>query len=160
MKLKKLIVLETTVVASVLVLLVAIVNFTSYLGTSNSTHEVSLYIEKEYALGNLTIVPGEIKYIWFNYSSYEPTILLLELSFKSWKTPGNLNVRCNNNPIKTIFATPENPNISLVVATTSGSEWVEPQSSMFGLNEVIFESDLENGFEGQVSYQIRLRGAR
>ncbi len=147
-------------VASVLVMLVALVNLTSYLGASNSNHEVGLYVEKEYALGSLTIVPGERKYIWFNYSSYEPTILLLELSFKSWKTSGYLDVRCNNNPVRTIFATPENPNISLVVVSTSGSEWIEPQSSMFGLNEVIFESALENGFEGLLSYQIRLRGAR
>ena len=160
LKLKKLLVVEITAVALVLVLLVILLNFTSYLGSSSQKDKIGLYVEKEYAAGNITVVPGEIAFVRFNYSSYEPAILVFKLTFHTWESNGYLNIRCNNKAIKPILANPENPTISLTVISTSGGEWVEPLSSMFGLNEVTFESELENGFEGLLSYQIKLRGSR
>ena len=160
MKLKKLIVIEVAVVALMLVLLVTLVDFMPYLGSSKQNDKVGLYAEKEYAAGNVTIVPGEREYVQFRYSNFEPAILVFELTFQSWKSNGYLNIRCNNKAINPIFASPENPTVILTVVSTSGGEWIESQSSMFGLNEVIFESELENGFEGRLSYQIKLRGSR
>lgn len=160
MKLKKLIAAEITTVALVFILLVILVDFTSYLGSSNQNDRIGLYAEKEYAAGNITVVSGEIAFVRFNYSSYEPAILVLELTFQSWESTGYLDIRCNNRAIRPIFASPENPIIRLNVVSTSGAEWVEPLSSMFGLNEVTFESGLENGFIGLLSYKIKLRGSR
>jgi hypothetical protein len=160
LKLKKLIAVEAAGVALVLILLVILVDFTSYLGSSNQKDRISLYVEKEYAEGNITVVPGRIAFVRFNYSSYEPAILVLELVFQSWESTGYLNIRCNNRAIGPIFASPENSTVRLNVVSTSGAEWVEPLSSMFGLNEVTFESGLENGFIGILSYKIKLRGSR
>lgn len=160
MKLKKLLIVEAIIVVLVLVLLVTFFSGASYLGSSNQIDEISLYAEKEYAAGDISISRGEIKYVWFEYSSYEPVILILELRFKSWNSNGYLHIRCNNKPVKPIFVSPEKPSVNLTVVSCSGAEWVEPLSSMFGLNEVIFESEVENGFEGLFSYQIKLRASR
>jgi hypothetical protein len=160
LKLNKLIAAEIVVAALALISLVVFVDFTPYLGSSSQNNKIGLYSEKEYAKGNVTVVPGGKTFVQFSYSSYEPAILVLELTFQSWDSSGYVNIRLNNKPIPPIFASPENPIITLYVVSASGAEWVEPLSSMFGLNEVTFESGFADGFKGILGYRIRLRGSR
>lgn len=159
MKLRKLILVEVTLVTAVVISLVALIEVTSYLSSSQND-SVGLYIEKEFAEGNVSVVPRETAIVRFNYTSYEPAILVLELTFRSWESPGYLIVRCNNKQLRPILADPAKPNITLHVVSVSGVEWVEPMSSMFGMNEVTFQSAVENGFEGNLGYRIKLRGSR
>ena len=159
MKLRKIVVLEITVIILVLISILAFIEVTSYLGSSQNAR-IGLYNEREYAKGNVTVLPGETAIVQFTYLSYEPTILVLDLTFKSVDKPGCLIIRCNNRLLNPIFVNQENPNVRLNAVSVSGAEWVEPLSAMFGFNEVTFEAGLENGFEGVIEYQIKLRGTR
>ena len=159
MKLKKLIVLEISLLIVIFISLAAYIENSFYLG-SPETAKIGLYNEREFARGNVTVVPGEIGIVRFSYSIYEPTILVLELAFRSVEKPGYLMVRCNNRPLQPFWVSPANSTIILNVMSVSGAEWVEPLSSMFGLNDIVFESDAINGFEGLIDYRIKLRGTR
>ena len=159
MKLRKIVVLEITVIILVLISILAFIEVTSYLGSSQNA-KIGLYNEREYAKGNVTVFPGETAIVQFTYLSYEPTILVLDLTFKSVDKPGYLVIRCNNRMLHPILANQENSSVSLNAVSVSGAEWVEPLSAMFGFNEVTFETGLENGFEGVVDYRVNLRGTR
>jgi hypothetical protein len=159
LKLKNLVILEITALIILLISVFAYIEVTTYLGSSQNA-EIGLYIEKVYAKGNVTVLPGETAIARFTFLSYEPTILVLELTFRSVDEPGYLLVRCNNRLLHPIIVSQANSTVSLNAVSVSGAEWVEPLSAMFGFNEVTFEAGSEKGFEGVVEYQIKLRGTR
>jgi len=160
LKLKKLIVVEIVLLVAALLLVIAFVEIAPFLRSSKQKNSIGLYQEKEYARGNATLAVGESSSVRFTYSSYDPAILILDVAFLTWKSPGYLIFRCNNRVFASVFARPENSHLSLTVVSVSGREWVEPPSSMFGVNEIAFESELKNGYEGTFSYKISVRGSR
>jgi len=159
LKLRKIVVLEITAIILVLISILAFIEVTSYLGATQNAR-IGLYNEREYARGNVTVLPGETSLVQFTFLSYEPTILVVELTFRSVDVPGYLVVRCNNKLLNPVLVSQANSAVSLNAISVSGAEWVEPLSAMFGYNEVTFEAGLENGFEGVIEYQIKLRGTR
>ena len=159
MKLKRLLILEITIAIVLLISLFAFIEIRSYLGISQSIN-IGLYNEREYAEGNAKALPGETTKVQFPYLSYEPAILIIELSFHSVEKPGYLTVLCNYKLLESMFVNQENSSVRLYAMSVSGAGWVETLSSMTGLNEVHFDSGLENGFEGTINYKIKLRGTR
>ena len=160
MRLKKPLIVEITMLVVALLLVVAFVEIAPFLRPSRQAYSIGLYREREYARGNVTLASGQLWSVRFTYTSYDPAILTLEVTFLTWESPGYLVFRCNNRIFATVLASPENHNLSFIVVTFSGREWVEPPSSMFGVNEIGFESQVENGYEGMFSYKISIRGSR
>jgi hypothetical protein len=160
MKLKKLIVIEISILVVVLFLILAFVEIAPYLGASKQKDTIGLYSEREFARGRTTLAVGETIAVNFTYPSYDPAILTLDITFLFGKSPGYLTLRCNHRIFASIFVTQENTNLSFVGVSFSGRDWVEPPSSMFGLNEIAFESDSNNGYAGTLSYKISSRGSR
>ena len=160
MKMKRLLIVEIVLLVVALLSVVAFVEIAPFLRPSKQSYSIGLYREREYAGGNVTLAYGQRSSVRFTYTSYDPAILTLEIAFLTWESSGYLVFRCNNRVFASVFASPENPVLSFIVVTFSGREWVEPPSSMFGLNEIAFESDLENGYEGMFDYRINVRGSR
>jgi len=139
------------------------VSLTPILKSSAQDSAIGLYNEREYGKGNVTLTAGETQRVaQFNYSTYDPAILVLDLAFRSWKSSGNLTMLINGRVFASVFASPESPTVSLRVISFSGTEWVRPPSPdsfVFG-NEISFSSKPENGFAGTFEYEIRIRGSR
>jgi hypothetical protein len=160
LKLKRLLIVEITFLLAVLLLVVAFVEIAPFLRPSRLSYSIGLYREREYAKGNATLALGGLSTVQFTYTSYDPAILTVDVTFFTWESSGYLTLRCNSRIFATVFASPQNPHSSFIVVTFSGREWVEPPSSMFGLNVISFESELENGYEGVFGYRISIRGSR
>jgi len=160
LRLKKLIVVEILILVVAMLLVGAFVEIAPFLRPSKLRYSIGLYSEREYARGNATLGVGERSSVRFTYTSYDPAILTLDVSFLTWESSGYLVFRCNNRIFASVFASPENPHLSFIVVTFSGREWVEPPSSMFGVNEVAFESELKDGYAGVFNYRISVRGSR
>jgi len=160
LRLKRLIGVEILILVVALLLVGAFVEIAPFLRPSKLSYSIGLYSEREYARGNVALGVGERSSVRFTYTSYDPAILTLDVAFLTWESSGYLVFRCNNRIFASIFASPENPVLSFIVVTLSGREWVEPPSSMFGVNEIAFESALENGYEGVLNYRISVRGSR
>jgi len=146
---------------SVLVLVTVAVQLSPYLVSSKQDGSIGLYNEREYGKGNLTLATGEIGTARFNYTIYDPAILILDLTFQSWQKPGYLTLSINGRKITSIFANPEEAHLNLNVITFSGTEWVKPSSIdafTYG-NELVFQSEAVNGFEGTFGYEIKIRGS-
>ena len=164
MKLKKLIIAEITLVVIILFAVLIIIEGIPYLEASQQTSSVSMYQEKEYDKGSVTLAKGDTARTYFNYSTYSPAILVLEISFESWQSPGNLTFYCNYESFGSIVATPEKPSISLTLISLSGADWVQTSSltvrSPFDYgNEITFSSELPNGYAGTFNYRISIRGS-
>ena len=157
---KRLLTVEIMLLVVALLSVVAFVEIAPFLRPSRQSYSIGLYREREYARGNVTLASGQRSSVRFTYTSYDPAILTLDVTFLTWESSGHLVFRCNNRIFASVFASPENPVVSFIVVTFSGREWVEPPSSMFGLNEIAFESELENGYEGMFDYRISVRGSR
>jgi hypothetical protein len=165
MKLKKLIIAEIVLVAVILIAAMVVIEGIPYLEASQNS-SISMYQEKEYAKGSVTLARGETAQTGFNYSTYDPAILVLELSFQSWQNPGNLTFYCNKKPFASIIATPETSSTSLTVISLSGKDWVQTSSpsvrspfpSGYG-NEITFSSESLNGYAGTFNYRISVRGS-
>ena len=160
MKLRRLIAVEIALLVVAVLAVMVFVEYVPFLRSSKQRSSIGLYQEREYARGNLTMAVGQSSSVRFVYSSYDPAILILDITFLTWESPGFLIIRCNYRICASVSAGPENPFVSFAVVSFSGREWVEPPSSMFGLNEISFESELENGYEGMFSYRISIRGSR
>jgi hypothetical protein len=168
MKLKRLFIAEIVIVAIILVSVMVVIEGIPYLEASRENSSVSMYQEKEYAKGIVTLARGEAARTGFNYSTYDPAILVLELSFQIWQSPGNLTFYCNKEYFASIIATPERPNISLVVISVSGEDWVKTSSSTKRPanststydNEITFSSNSLSGYAGTFNYRIVVRGSR
>jgi hypothetical protein len=162
LKLKNLLVVEGTTAIAILVVVLVLVQFSPFLASTTEDSHINVYDEKVFATGNLTLAIGQTASAQFNYSTYDPAILVTNLVFRDWQTPGDLSVYCNGRLIATIHATPTNPTIQLTTISVSGWDWVKPPSLnafTYG-NEVTFASEPANGYAGTFSYQIDIRGSR
>ena len=161
MKFKKLLILEViAIIVIVSIVLVIVEGVPSFVSSSQAS--IGVYNQREYAKGVITLGTGEIASAQFNYSSFDPAILVIDLSFKNWQTTGSLTILCNGRNIATILASPDYPTTRLTTISVSGWDWVKPPSinSFTYGNEVTFQSEPKNGFEGTFNYQISIRGSR
>lgn len=166
MQLKKLIMAEVVLVAVIIVAAMVVIEGIPYLEASQQTASISMYQEKEYGRGSVTLAKGETARTGFNYSTYDPAILVLEISFESWQSPGNLTFYCNYESFGSIMATPERSSISLTVISISGEDWVQTSSSTVSSpfpseygNEITFSSEPPNGYAGTFNYRLSIRGS-
>jgi hypothetical protein len=162
LKLKKLFAIEISVFVAVLVVVLFFVEVTPYLASSKPDSQIGMYNEKMFAKGTAILSIGQTASAQFNYSTYDPAILVVDLAFQDWQTPGHLSIYCNGRLIATILATSNNPTVHLTTISVSGWDWVKPPSinSFTYGNEVTFVSETETGYEGTFSYQIDIRGSR
>ena len=162
MKLRKLFAVEIASAAVILVVILIVLEVVPYLASASQNSRVEMYNQREFAKGAVTLSRGQIASAQFNYSTYDPAILVVDLTFQNWQTPGRLSLYCNGIIIAHILASPDNPTVRFSTISLSGWDWVKPPSInafTYG-NEVTFVSDPENGFEGDFSYQISIRGSR
>ena len=163
MKLRKLMLVEVTVVAIVLIIVMIFVEFTPYLVSSAQDESIGVYQGKEFRKGTATIAKGQsVRVDYFNYSTFDPAILVVNMEFQTWQSPGTLTIAVNGKVFASIVATPEKPKIDVNVISVSGADWVEPTSiysPVFG-NAISFTSEKGKGYEGNFSYQIVIRGSR
>ena len=164
MKLKKLFAIEVGSVAIVIIAIMFFVEVTPYLASSKPNSQIGVFNQKVYAQETVTLKQGERTQSRFNYTTYDPAILVVDLKFQSWDRPGYLSLYCNGILIVTIDATPKNPDVQLTTITVSGYDLVKPPagysySYTYG-NEIALLSDPSNGFEGTFNYQISIRGSR
>jgi hypothetical protein len=160
--LKKLFAAEIAIVVIVLVVILFVVEVSPYLASASLNRQIGMFNQKEFAKGNVTLAVGQSASARFNYTTYDPAILIVDIAFKSWQTPGQLSLYCNGRVIATIQATPDNPNVHFSTISVSGWDYVKPPSidSFTYGNEVSFVSDLQNGYVGDFTYQISIRGSR
>jgi hypothetical protein len=162
LKLKKLFAAEIAIVVIILVAVLVIVEVTPYLASANQNNQIGMYNQKEFAHGTLNLAKGQIASAQFNYSTYDPAILIIDMAFQDWQSSGHLSLYCNGKLIATINASPDNPTVHFSTISVSGWDWVKPPSinSFTYGNEVTFVSDPETGYEGNFDYQISIRGSR
>ncbi len=167
LELKRLVTFEIAIVVIVLVLVLIFVGVTPYLVSSTESDKIGVFNEKEYARNTVSLVAGQKASCRFNYSAFDPAILVIDLDFQSWTTPGFLSLYCNGILVVTIEATQRNPNVQLTTVTVSGYDLVRPHyqlSPVFNIytygNEITFSSATDNGYEGIFSYTISIRGSR
>lgn len=160
MKLKKLIFVEIAILIVALLLVLVLVGVAPYLRSSKQKNTIALYQEREFARGNTTLEVGETTSVKFTYPSYDPAILILDIEILTLKSPGYLVLRCNSRIFASVFVGSEDSHLSFTGVSFSGRDWVQPPSSMFGLNEIAFESESNNGYAGTFSYKISSRGSR
>jgi hypothetical protein len=162
LKTKKLFAIEIASAVIVLTAILVIVEVSPYLSSSQANAQIGMYNERTYAKGLVTLALGQTSSAQFNYSTYDPAILVMDLAFQDWQIPGQLSLYCNGRLIATIRATPDNPNVRLSTISVSGWDWVKPPSinSFTYGNEVSFVSEPVDGFEGTFTYQIDIRGSR
>ena len=159
--------IATTVI--VLVVIMVSIEVVPYLAASKENDQISMYTQKQFAEGNATLTAGLTASVRFNYSSYDPAILVVGLTFQTWQKPGDLAVYCNGKLISTVSATPQAPQVDLNVVSLSGLDLVKPKPNIpyfqvpdaytYG-NEITFTTPVQNGYEGTFSYQIMIRGSR
>jgi hypothetical protein len=166
LNLKKLFLAEIAAVIIVIVIVVIFVEITPYLAASNQG-QIGVYNQRVYAQKTVTLQAGQVASIRFNYSTYDPAILVVNLKFQDWQKPGNLSVYCNGILIDTFSAQPSSPEVKSTTVTFSGYDLVKPPSAKLGIiyqydygNEITFMSPFQTGFEGTFNYQISIRGSR
>jgi hypothetical protein len=167
LNLKKIFVVEFAVVIIVIVLAAVFVQVTPYLATATQTGQIEVFSQKEYAQDTVTLAPGQRVSSQFNYTTYDPAILVVDIEFQDWQRPGYLSLYCNGILIVTFDATPRNPYVELTTITFSGFDIVKPPPPKLPIsftfaygNEIAFLSPEENGYQGTFSYQINIRGSR
>lgn len=161
MKFKKLLMVEVASIITILSLVIVFVEVTPNL-VSSSEQSIGVYNQKEFAIGTATLRVGEMASAQFNYSTFDPAILVIDLTFQNWQTPGDLSILCNGRNVATVLASTDNHTIRITTISVSGRDWVKPpsvNSYTYG-NEVTFKSEPQNGFEGTFSYNINIRGSR
>jgi hypothetical protein len=167
MNLKKLIVVEATVVIVAIVLIAVVVEITPYLTSSGQNGQIGVFNQRKYVQETATLQQGQRVTSRFNYTTYDPAILVVDLKFQDWQKPGALSMYCNGILVTTFDATPSNPNIESTTVTFSGFDLVKPPPPKLGMsfqftygNEISFSSPTEDGYEGTFNYQISIRGSR
>jgi hypothetical protein len=158
---------EIGAVIVVIVLVTVFVGISPYLGSSGQNGQIGVYSQRWYAQDTVTLQQGQRASSQFNYTTYDPAILVVDLKFQDWQKPGYLSMYCNGILIETFDATPSNPYVKSTTVTFSGYDLVKPPSSRLGIsyqfaygNEISFLSPIENGYEGTFNYQISIRGSR
>jgi hypothetical protein len=162
LKLRKLFVAELAVVIIVLIAVVVVVQVNPTLAASQQSATIGAFNSKIYANDKVTVVKGDTYSTTFDYSSYEPAILVIDLTFSNIQSSGYLSVICNGRYVGSVYASANNPHTSMSAITLSGSEWVKPPSaySTTFVNQIIIQSDLDQGYDGTFAYQISLKGSR
>ena len=167
MNLKKLIAIEIAAVVVAIVLITVFVGITPYLSSSGQNSQIGVFNQREYAKESVMLQQGQSVSSRFNYTTYDPAILVVDLKFQDWQKPGSLFMYCNGILVTTFDATPSNPNIESTTITFSGFDLVKPPPSKLTMsyqytygNEISFSSPVEKGYEGTFSYQISIRGSR
>lgn len=162
LNLKKLFLVEIASIIVIVVVVAVVIEVTPYLASSKPDPSIGVYNEKEFARGTVTLGTGQTASAQFNYTTFDPAILVIDLTFQNWQKPGYLSMYCNGRGIGRILATPNDPTVHMTVISVSGKDWVKPwsiRSFTYG-NEVSFVSESENGYEGTFSYQVDIRGSR
>ena len=169
MNLKKLFVVEIAIAVLVIVVVATFVGITPYLESSDATGQIGVFKQREYAKETATIQRGQTTVSKFNYDTYDPAILKIDVEFQDWKKPGNLSLYLNYVLIDSFEATPQNPSYKTTTITFSGFDLVKPppadlgmssSAQFFAINLLYFESPTEGGYEGTFSYQVSIRGSR
>jgi len=165
--LKNLLVAEIAVVVVVIVIVAVFVELTPYLASASQNGQIGVFNQRKYAEKTVTLVNGQIASSQFNYSTFDPSILVIDLKFQNWQKPGILSFYCNGILITTLKATPENQNVELTAIAFSGFDLVKPPPSKLALayvfsygNEISIMSPENNGYEGTFNYKISIRGSR
>jgi hypothetical protein len=162
LKLRKIIIIEIAAITIALLLALLLIFYTPYLEASSQNTSIKMFNQREYSKGTATLTRGEKVSAFFNYSLYDPVILILDLTFQTWQTPGNLTIYINGKYCSSILVSQQEQQARLEIVTLSGSDWIKSpsiDSFVFG-NQVMFNSDLKTGFEGTFNYQINIRGSR
>lgn len=165
MKLKRVFVIEITAALIVLLTVLFYVEVSPYLAATNPNTSIGMYNEKQIASDTAALVRGQKASAQFNYTSFDPAIVVINLSFQSFDTPGELTVSCNRRRVTTLRVSSATPEVRLNVLTVSGADWLETTAGLaystfaYG-NEISFASNLLTGYEGTFSYQIDIRGSR
>ena len=162
MKLKKLFAFEVAAIVLVLGVLLFFVEVSPYLISSKLSSSIGMYNQQEFAKNVATLAKGQSARAQFNYTSTDPAIVVLDLSFQSFQTPGDLKVYCNGRLVTTLHVSPSTPQVRLNVITVSGADWIKISTATpytYG-NEITFTSSSQTGYEGTFGYQIDIRGSR
>ncbi len=159
-------ILEIAGAIFIIVVVAVFIEVTPYL-SSGQTSQIGVFNQRVYAEKTLTISQGQKASTQFNYTTYDPAILVIDLSFKNWQNPGNLSVYCNGLKIASFESTPSNPSLELTTITFSGYDLVRPPAPKIAMsniftygNEISFVSGQANGFAGTFSYEVSIRGSR
>ena len=160
MKLKKLFAVEIASIVVLVAVVVVFVGVTPYLGSSEQSYSIDMYQKKSYPKSEISLARGQNENVTFAYNTYDPSIIVLDLSFETCENPGYLNVYCNYRTIASLYIDQETPPLTLNLISVSGLDWVEPLTAMSGINEFVFESQSQNGYAGTLNFQITLRGSR
>jgi hypothetical protein len=165
--LRKLFVVEIAVVIVAVVLVLVFVEISPFLAASNQTGQIGVYNQRQYAEDTVTLARGQRASSMFNYSTYDPAILVVDLAFKDWQKSGTLSLFCNGILLDTFEAFPGNPSIESTTVTFSGFDLLKPPPSKLAIstvfaygNEISFLSPQDDGYEGTFSYQVSIRGSR
>jgi hypothetical protein len=165
--LKKLVFVEVAVVIVAIVLIAIFVGLTPYLTSSGQNGQIGVFNQREYVQETVTLQQGQRVASRFNYTTYDPAILVVNLKFQDWQKPGSLSMYCNGIFVTTFNATSSDPDIESTTVTFSGFDLVKPPPPKLGMsfqfaygNEISFSSPIENGYEGTFNYQISVRGSR
>lgn len=140
-----------------------------YLESSKQDKLLRLFDEQSFPEQTTAVEQGQMICGVFNYSGYEPPILVIDMTFQDCKTSGFITIYLNGRWVTSIYVTPENKRISPTAVSCAGMDWVEPRESTAvyflsepedGFNVVYFISEPEDGYEGTFSYRFRLRGSQ
>jgi hypothetical protein len=167
-KIAKLLIVELLVIIVIIAIVAFAIQGLPSFSASGQGSKINMYQEKEYSQGAVTMKNGDTASTRFNYTTYDPAILVVDLTFHQWQTPGNIELYCNGRAFANVLATPDKPKILLNVISVSGADWVQPSSaswptigSFFAYgNEITFVSAAEHGFAGTFDYKISIRGSR
>jgi hypothetical protein len=155
-------VVEIAAVVVILVVILFVVEISPYLASASQSSQIGMYNQKEFAKGTVTLAQGQNANAQFNYTTYDPAILVVDVSFQSWQNPGFLSIYCNGRVVATVYAAPDTPKLHFTTISVSGWDYVKSPSidSFTYGNEVSFVSGLANGYAGDFSYEISIRGSR
>jgi hypothetical protein len=159
MQLKKLIFLEGLILIVILCIAIGFFWLIPSLQSSNQ-NSIPIYGQVIYPQNILTVEDGASIRRTFNYSTYDPSIIVITLTPESCTRQGYLDIYCNYRLVSSTLLTLQNKSVTLNMFSTSGFDWVEKPSSMGGVNELLFESAPKEGYTGTLAYQITLRGSR
>jgi hypothetical protein len=167
-KFGKVVLLEIVFIAVVLIVILISIEGIPTLGSTGQNNSVGMYQEKNFKEGQITLAVGQTQSTRFNYTSFDPAIMQIDLNFLSIQSSANLTLYCNGRVFTSIIPTIQNPHVTLTVFSVSGTDWVQTLTTsnlflgstfLYG-NEIAFASSPLNGFEGTFSYTITIRGSR
>ena len=94
MNLKKLFVVEIAVVLLLLYLSQFLLELLPYF-QFGANGQIGVFNQREYAQETVTLQQGQRASSRFNYTTYDPAILVVDLKFQDWQKPGYFSMYCN-----------------------------------------------------------------